>query len=44
MELSLSQGPQEMSAVLFFDHPEMKSVERGYLGNWGWRENNSLQR
>ena len=28
MELSLSQGPGEMSAVLFFNHPEMKSVER----------------
>ena len=28
VELSLSQGPGEMSAVLFFNHPEMKSVER----------------
>jgi hypothetical protein len=32
VELSLSQGPQEMSAVLFFDHPKMKSVER--IGTW----------
>jgi hypothetical protein len=32
VELSLSQGPDEMSAVLFFNHPEMKSVERS--GTW----------
>ena len=32
MELSLSQGPETMQARLFFEHPEMRPVQRS--GVW----------